>query len=318
MQGGFQLAFDDLGMDPSKQSTQDYTVNATGVVSRTISVWIRQIAQYIIIFGIIGAVLNVISFLILFTVFERIGVLGTDPLSYFVNIFAMTSLPDLTLIAVSLLFAIVAFIINAILGGAAIKFALDDYNARNGDIRTSFSHSYRKTFNFIAVQLVISFFSSILLLPGFYLLTNAMMNIDISDPFNPVFPPGSLENMMAGSGLIFIGGVILIYISARFAPTLAVVIDTDLSAIGSLKKSWNLTSGNVWHVIGSWIIFGLVVVVFGAIVGAVGYFLQPYNLVIDSIVTTLLFGALNFIFPVILYRDLSSRVKESSLDELMI
>ncbi len=318
VQGGFQLAFDELGKESSQQPEQDYTVNATGVVSRTISVWIRQIGQYIIIFGIMAAAMNLISFLILVAMFERIGVLGTDPLSYFVNILTLTSLPDLTLIAVSLLFAIVAFVINAILGGAAIKYALDDYNARRGDIRTSFSHSFGKTFNFIAVQLLISLFNAILLLPGFYFLINAMLLIDISDPFNPIFPPGSLEMMMAGAGLMFVGGIILIYVSARFAVALAAVIDTDLSAIDSLKKSWNLTSGNVWHVIGSWILFGFVVAVLGAIVSTLGYYLQPYDVVIPTIVTSLLFSALNFIFPVVLYRDLSSRVKESSLESLMI
>ncbi|MFW9958572.1 MAG: glycerophosphoryl diester phosphodiesterase membrane domain-containing protein [Candidatus Odinarchaeota archaeon] len=312
------MAFDELGKDSSQQSGQDYTVGATGVLSRTISVWIRQIGQYIIIFGIMTAAMNLISFLILIAVFDRIGVLGTDPLSYFVNILTLTSLPDLTLIAVSLLFAIVAFVINAILGGAAIKYALDDYNVRRGDIRKSFSHSFGKTFNFIAVQLVISLINAILLLPGFYFFFNAMLLIDISDPFNPIFPPGSLEMMMAGASLLVVGGIILIYLSARFAPTLAIVIDTDLSAFDSLKKSWNLTSGNVWHVIGSWILFGLVVVVLGAIVSYIGYFLQPYDVVIPTIVTSLLFGALNFIFTVVLYRDLSSRVKESSLEALMI
>lgn len=312
------MAFDDLGMDSSKQSAQDFTVNATGVVSRTISVWIRQIGQYILIFGIIAAAMNLISFLILIAVFQRIGVLGTDPLSYFVNILTLTSLPDFTLIVVSLLFAVVAFVINAILGGAAIKFALDDYNERRGDIRTSFSHSFGKTLNFIVVQLFISLFNAILLVPGFYFLINAMLLIDISDPFNPIFPPGSLEMMMAGAGLMFIGGIILIYVSSRFAVALAAVIDTDLSAFGSLKKSWNLTSGNVWHVIGSWILFGFVIAVLGMIVSALGYYLQPFDVVIPTLATSLLFGVLNFIFPVVLYRDLSSRVKESSLEALMI
>ncbi|MFW9960324.1 MAG: glycerophosphoryl diester phosphodiesterase membrane domain-containing protein [Candidatus Thorarchaeota archaeon] len=312
------MAFDELGKDSSQQFEQEYTFGATGVVSRTISVWIRQIGQYIIIFGIMTAAMNLISFLILIAIFERIGVLGTDLLSYFVNILTMTSLPDITLIAVSSLFAIVAFVINAILGGAAIKYALDDYNARRGDIRTSFSHSFGKTFKFIAVQLLISLFNAILLLPGTYFFLNAMQLIDISDPFNPIFPPGSLEMMMAGAGLMFVGGIILIYVSARFAVALAAVIDTDLSAFGSLKKSWNLTSGNVWHVIGSWILFGIVVVVLGVIVSSIGYYLKPYDVVIPTIVTSLLFGALNFIFTVVLYRDLSSRVKESSLEALMI
>ncbi len=312
------MAFDELGSEPSQSSAQYYTVNATGVVSRTFSVWIRQIVQYIIIFGTIGAAIALISFLILFALFGSIGILVIDPIAYLVNLLPLASLPDTTLILVSLLFAIIAFVISAIVGGATIKFALDDYNKRRGDIRTSFSHAFGKVYNFIAVQIVISLFTSLLLIPGLVLLFNAMTVIDISDPFNPIFPPGSIETMMTGALLLSVGSLILIYLSARFTPTLAIVIDTDLSAIDSLKKSWTLTRGNVLHVIGSRILFGIAVAVLGAVVNILSYFLAPYSVVIENIVITLLFGALNYIFPVVLYRDLSSRVKESSLDALMI
>jgi len=319
------LAFDELGADPSKQTTQKYTVGATGVVSRTLSLWKQHFVQYTIIVGIIGAATIMVSFIILFTLFGIIGVMGTDPILYLVTILFFTSLPDLTLILVSLLFASVVFVINAILGGAAIKFALDDYSARGADIRTSLSHSYGKILNFIAVQLAISFLVSILLYPGLFLVTNVIGIIDISDPYNPIFPPGSIEMLMAGSVLFLVGGLFMIYISARLAPAPAIVIDTNLSAIDSLKKSWAITSGNVVHVIGSRLVFGIAVIVLGLLATAFAYLLGYVNpvfdsfyLVIESILIALLFWALNYIFPVVLYRDLSSRVKESSLDELMI
>jgi hypothetical protein len=317
------LAFDELG--PSQMDAQKYTVNATGVVSRTLGLWKRHLLQYIIIVGIVGAGAIAVSFVILFALFGTIGILGTDPVSYLVNTLFFTSLPDLTLIAVSLLFASVVFVINAILGGAAIKYALDDYSAHSVDIRASLSHSYGKILSFISVQLVISLISAILFYPGLLLLTNVMGIIDISDPYNPIFPPGAIEMMMEGFVFLLVGGLITIYFSARLAPTTAIVIDTDLSAIDSLKKSWAITSGNVLHVIGSWFIFGIAIVVLGLLVDAIPYLLSyfnsvfdPYTLVITSILGALLFWSLNYIFSVVLYRDLSSRVKESSLDELMI
>jgi hypothetical protein len=320
------LAFDDkLGLGNPQPTAQDYTVSATGLVSRTLGLWSRRLIQYIIIVGIIGVVCTMSSLLLLFTLFGTIGVLQTDPFTYFFNIFIQPSLPDLTLVVVSLLFAIVAFVINAIIGGAAIKFALDDYNTHSGDIRTSFSHSFGKILNFVAVQLVISFLVSILLIPGLILLNNSLGAIDIIDPFNPIFPPGALEMMMMGFIFILAGALIMIYISARLSPTLAIVMDTDLSAIGSLKKSWEITSGNVWHVIAGRILFGIVVIVLGLAVSAFVYPLSFYNIipetfssVVENIVIALLFSVLNFIFPVVLYRDLSSRAKGSSLDELML
>jgi membrane-anchored glycerophosphoryl diester phosphodiesterase (GDPDase) len=317
------LAFDELGPDQSQLNTQKYTLSATGVVSRTLGLWKRRFVQYIIIVGIIGACTVTGSFIVLFALFGTIGIIGTDPVTYLVSILAFTTLPDLTLIGVTLLFASVVFVVNAILGGAAIKFTLDDYNARNGDIQTSLSHSYGKALNFIAVQLVISFLTAIFLYPGLNLLLNAMTSIDITDPYNPIFPPDAIQMMMVGSTLLMVGVLVMVYISARLAPARAIVIDTNLSAIASLKKSWVLTSGNVMHVIGSWFIFGIAINVLGFLVSAFTYLLgyvglYSYSLVIESIIGALLFWALNYIFPVVLYRDLSSRVKESSLDELMI
>ncbi|MFX1560256.1 MAG: hypothetical protein ACFFBL_06695, partial [Promethearchaeota archaeon] len=149
----------------------------------------------------------------------------------------------------------------------------------------------------------------------------AMDMIDISDPFNPIIPPGSMELLMSAMALFLLGGIILIYIQVRFAPTLAVVVDTDLSAIDSLKKSWNLTSGNFLHVFGGYILLMLVVIVLGVLLSVVvGFAFLPYSylLVIDSVISALLFGAFNYIFAVVLYRDLVSRKGISEFPEYVL
>ena len=315
------MAFEDeLGHDPSQPMAQNYTLSATGLVSRTISLWTRKLVQYIIIVGVLGAAFVAISFVLLFVLFDAIGVLGTDPLSYMLSLF-FVSLPDFTLIAVSLGFAIIAFVLNAIISGAAIKFTLDEYSENRGDVGTSFSHSFGRILNIIIVQLILSFFVAIVLTPATILTTRAMDLIDISDPFNPIFPPGSIELLMSAMGLFIVGGIFLIYIQVRFAPTLAIVIDTNLSAIDSLKRSWELTSGNLFHVFGGLILLNLAVVILGLIVSvglAFTFLPVSYLLVIGSVVTALLFGSLNYIFTAVLYRDLTSRRGSNTLDELML
>jgi hypothetical protein len=319
----FSLAFDELGTGVSKSTAQNYTVNAAGLVSRTFGVWKRQFVQYVIIFGIPGAVAIATSFLMLLFIFGSIVIVGTDPVSYFFGLFASASLPSPTLIAVSLLLAVILFIFYAIIGGAAIKYALDDYASRTGDVRSSYSHAYRKSFNFVIAQLAVSVLTSVPLYPGLILLTNAISGIDISDPFNPIISPGAMESMMFGSILLLVGVPIALYLIARFSPTVAIVIDTDLSAINSLKRSWELTGGHVLHVIAGRILLGICVILLGIILSAIPWLLSlsslgQYGLVTENIVSTLLFGVLNYIFPVILYRDLSSRVKESSLESLLL
>lgn len=315
------MAFeDDLGHDPSQPIAHDYVLSATGLLSRTISLWSRKLVQYIIIVGIIGAAFVAVSFVLLFVLFDTIGTLGADPISYLVSLF-FGSMPDFTLIAVSFGFAIIAFVLNAIITGAAIKFTLDEYGENRGDVGTSFSHSFGRILNIIFVQLILSFFVAIVLTPATILATRALDMIDISDPFNPIIPPGSLELMMSAMVLMLVGGIFLIYIQVRFAPALAVVIDTDLSAFDSLKRSWELTSGNFFHVFGGYFLLILAVLVLGLIVNAgLTFTFLPVSslLVIESVVTALLFGSLTYIFTAVLYRDLVSRKGTSDFPEYVL
>lgn len=316
------MAFDDeLGFDPSQPISQDYTLSATGIVSRTLSLWLRKIVQYIIIVGVISSVLLAVSYVLLAVFFGTTGVLGTDPITYVINLFAYATLPDIALISISMGFAIIAFVVNAILGGAAIKFTLDEYGEGRGDIGASFSHALGRAPTFIIAQLILSFIVGIILTPASILTIRAMEQIDISDPFNPVFPPGSIELLATAMGLFVLGGIFLLYIQTRLAATLGVVIDTELSAIESLKKSWELTSGNFLHVFGSVILLNLLVIVFGLAVSAVVAFtFLPVStlIVIESIITSLLFSAMTFIFTVVLYRDLSSRKGTSDLPDYVM
>jgi len=318
------MAFEeDLGYDGSQPRDQDYAVSATGLLSRTLSLLKNKIVQYIIIVGIAGAACVTFSFVLLFALFGSIGVISADPFSNFIGNFLFPIAPNLLLAGVTVGFAIFALILNTILGGAAIKFTLDEYGGTTGDIGASFSRSFARLPTIIIVQVLISAMVAIIITPASIMAANALVMVDITDPFNPIFPPGSIEMMMQSMLLILVGGLFIIYIQTRLAPTLAIVIDTDLSAIDSLKKSWELTSGNFMHVFGGYILLGITTTVLALIVSIITTMtFLPYDitLVIDSVITVLLFGALSYIFTVVLYRDLSSRkgASTSTLPEYLL
>lgn len=315
------MAFeDDLGYDPSQPIGHNYTVNASKLVSRTFLVWFRNLLQYIIIIGILSATFIGVSFVLLLVLFDYLGTLGTDPLSFLISLI-LDPLSNPPLIALSLGFAIVTFVINAIVIGAAIKFTLDEYGENRGAIGTSFSHSFGRTPTIIIVQLILSSFAAIFFTPATILIFRAFDLIDISNPFNPIIPPGSLELLISAISLLVVGGVVLIYINIRFAPTLAIVIDTDLSAIDSLKKSWELTSGNFFHVFGGLILLILATSVLGIVVNAVLVFTllpESYLLILESLILSIFFSALSYIFTVVLYRDLVSRKEISDLPDYVL
>ncbi len=312
------MAFeDDLGIDPSQAQTDTYVLSATGLVSRTFSLWTRKIVQYIVVVGLAGAVLAAISFIVLMLIFAYIGTISTNPFTYIFNIFAFPALPGVTLISVSLVFATISFVINALVTGAGIKFALVDYAGGVAEISPSFSHG--KTLNIMIVEIIRSVLITGVLTPALYFMGLAMAGIDITDPFNPIIAPGVMEQMMIAIALLIVGGIFALYMAIRLAPVLAVVVDTDLSAIDSLKKSWELTGGNFLHVFGGVFLIGFVLAIIGAAVG-MALFFSTYYAVIQTIITALLFNALNLIFAVVLYRDLSARKgdTESSLDSLLV
>ena len=122
------MAFEEgLGTDPSRPSGQEFRLDAYGLVSNTITLWGRRILQYILIAGLLGAACVALSSVLRFVLFDSIGTLGADPLSYLVGLFFYFP-EDITFIAVSLAFAIFAFVLNAIIYGAVIfSIALKAY-----------------------------------------------------------------------------------------------------------------------------------------------------------------------------------------------
>jgi hypothetical protein len=313
------LAFDDdLGIDASQARADTYAVSATGLASRTFSQWFHKLGQYIVIVGLVGAVLALVSFFVLVAFFSLIGTMAMNPIAYIFNNLLLPPLPGTTLIVVSLVFATIAFIVNAIIIGAATKFALDDYGGeRSAEVGASFSYALGKTGNIIIVQIVQTILVTGALAPGLSLELLALAGIDITDPFNPIIAPGAMELMMGGLVLLLIGAIFAVYFSIRFAPVMPVVVDSNLSAIDSLKKSWGITGGHMIHVFGGLILVGLIVVVLGMIATAVLFF-TPYYTIVSAVISALFFNSISYVFSVVLYRDLLARRGESSLDSLMV
>jgi hypothetical protein len=308
--GGIHLAFEEgFGTDPSQQRDEDYALSAYDIMSTTLKLWYRKLIHYILITGVVGALSIGVSFVLIFLFFGTLGTISADPFSYLIN-FLFEPTIDIQLFVVTITLAFFTFILTVITLGAAIKFTLDEYGGPSGDIGASFRHSLDRVVPVIIVQLILSFFSAIILTPAMSFLNQAMDMIDLTDISMPIIPPAAIELMMIGMVLFAIGGLFLIYINVRFAPVLAIVIDTDLSAVDSLKRSWELTSNNFLHIFGSYILLSVALLIIEiALTFVLELALLPVDtlLVINTILTALLFSSLSYIFTAVLYRDLESR-----------
>jgi len=302
---------DGLGLEPSAPPEQDFTVSALDLVTRTFKVWVRKLPSYILIVGLLGVAFSLLQLAVFYALY---GVLGFDLLVYVGADIIMTLLGFTTseivtgigFIILAIVLTVVGMVVNAVIAGGGIKFALDDYGSHQADVGTSLSFAFSRLSTMIVAQFLLALIVTGALAPGMYFLFGALAAFD---PFNPSMD--ALNMIMTALPLILIGVIVALYFSIRLAPTSAVVVAEDLGAIGSMKRAWELTTGNFWHIFGGQILLGIAVGFIGVVLGMLLSPLAVYGLAVtlyvSVLISSLLFSAINYVFAAVLYRDLESR-----------
>ena len=302
------------GIDEQEPPKGDFVVSATGLVSRTLSVWGRNILTFIILFGILSAIFTVVRFFVLWMIFGDpgsaqllMGYMGTDPFTFFVGLFTLMQIgllpPDVmnTFVSVSLLLMVVSMIVYAVLVGATIKYSIDDYGRGQAHMGESVSVAMGRSGTLIMAQLIVGLISAVLFAPALFYMLLAPLTIEALTTFLIV---------------ILVTFILVLYVSIRLAPTAAVVIVEDKSALDSVRRAFDLTGGQFWHVFGGQIVLGIVVLILDIIVGM---FLLGLNFglgwiggLLPVIISGLLFVAIPYVFQAVLYMDLEARDLETS------
>jgi hypothetical protein len=113
--------------------------------------------------------------------------------------------------------------------------------------------------------------------------------------------------------VIIISFVVLAYITVRFAPRVAVVVTSDLSVGGSIKRTLSLTSRSFWHIFGGWLLLTISVGLMGTIITMfLSFFTDVIYTIAYTVITILLLSPLGNIFQAVLYKDLMSRAGAQS------
>ena len=300
-----------LGLEPAAPPEQDFTVSALDLVTRTFKVWVRKLPSYILIVGLLGVAFSLLQFAVFYALygtlaFDLLLYVSTDIINTLLGLATAEPFVAIEIVIIAIVLTVVGMIVNAVIAGGGIKFALDDYGSRQADVRTSLSFAFSRLSTMIVAQFLLTLIVAGALAPGMYLFLGAFASID---PLNPSME--ALSAMMMALPFIFIGLVVSLYFSIRLSPTSAVVIAEDLGAIDSLKRAWELTTGNFLHIFGGQILLGIAV---GVIALVPGWLLVPlvfYDLAlvlyVSVLISSLLFIAINYVFAAVLYRDLESR-----------
>ena len=306
-----------LGLEPSAPAEHDFTVSALDLVMRTLKVWVRKLPSYILIVGLLGAVFSLLGLAVFYalygvTAFELVNYVSTDIINALLGFTLADSPLAIEIILIAIVLTVVGMAANAVIAGAGIKFALDDYGSHQADVGTSLSFAFSRLSTMIVAQFLLALIIMGPLAPGMFLILGSFASID---PLNPSME--ALSAMMTGLGILVLGAIVALFFAIRLAPTIAVVVAEDLSVVDSLKRAWQLTTCNFWHIFGGQILLGIAMLIFTMVVEVL---LSPLETAYGSVVylyfttfvTMLFFGAISYVFAAVLYKDLESRSRVDS------
>jgi hypothetical protein len=246
-----------LGLEPSAPAEHDFTVSALDLVMRTLKVWVRKLPSYILIVGLLGAVFSLLGLAVFYalygvTAFELVNYVSTDIINALLGFTLADSPLAIEIILIAIVLTVVGMAANAVIAGAGIKFALDDYGSHQADVGTSLSFAFSRLSTMIVAQFLLALIIMGPLAPGMFLILGSFASID---PLNPSME--ALSAMMTGLGILVLGAIVALFFAIRLAPTIAVVVAEDLSVVDSLKRAWQLTAGNFLHIFGGQILLGI-------------------------------------------------------------
>jgi hypothetical protein len=302
---------DGLGLEPSAPPEHDFTVSALDLVTRTFKVWVRKLPSYIVMVGLLGVAFSLLQVAVFYALygllaFDLLVYVSTDIINTLLGIVTAEPVLAIEVIIIAIVLAVVGMVVNAVIAGAGIKFALDDYGSHQADVGTSLSFAFSRLSTMIVAQFLLVLIVAGALAPGMYLFLGAFASFD---PLNPSME--FLDAMLMALPFLLIGFVISFYFSIRLNPTSAVVVAEDLGAIDSLKRAWELTAGNFWHIFGGQILLGIAVGFIGIMLGILmlplAFYGEAIMLYIAGLISLLLFSGIGYVFAAVLYRDLDSR-----------
>lgn len=287
--------------DSSERSPPQGTKSKGGLttiqlMTQSIALWVRNLKSYIIMVGMIVALLTLLEATVGFFLFQSFdATLIADDIGSYLTLIANAALFPSSLGAsymlrtgISLIFLLLGLVVSAIVTGSAIKFAFDDIRGENPSIDASMASSLGHLVPMVVVQIVIGAISGIFLTPGLALMAYGYANAD---------------SVLMVDGIIWfiVLGAVALVITVRLVAAPVFIIARDKSVNDSLNNSFELTKGHFWHVCFGWVLVILFITFIDFLITAV--IPAPINIILDN----LLLSPVMYIFYTVVYADLVLR-----------
>ncbi len=296
-----------------EEPVQDFKLSMIGLVTKTIDLWVKKLLKYASIMLVPAALVIVLDLAVLYVLLgsdaiSKLAEISSNPVSVILNLLLSPESVSLSPV-VSVGLGVLGLVVYTVAAGAAIKFTLDGYGSSQvGNVKSSFSFAFSRLSVLIGVQLALSLITSVVALPLLIGLSWFLLTFDPENPYSI-----DMNLLMLVFILMLVLLPIMIYISVRFVPLLAVPIAEEHGIIGSLKRAWALTHGKFWHVFGAQFILNIIGGIIGSVIGSMGSaLLYAGEWIVTPAVTilsVLIVGPLDYVFVAVLIKDLQPRAE---------
>lgn len=300
------------GSDDQVAQESRFKAGSFELVSRTFTVWFRRIFDYVLVAGaLIAALYASMGVVLITTVGETaagdvLDVVTADPSSVVMSLIVLASQGNSLLIH-AVVMAVVSIIVGAIAVGAAIRLSLWDYGSPGqGTVQESLEWSASNVGRIVGATLAVGLVTGALVAP-MTMWANLITSMDAYEVMIFLQANGNLVIMS------FVLVIAAVYIAVRLTPIVAVIAAEDLGIVDALKRSYELTSRQFWHVLISRVLLMLGV-------GIVAYLMSllvmaaipgvPYGNVLAQTIVSLVLAPINYVFIGVLYKDLRAREAE--------
>ena len=237
--------------------------NFSNIFSGTFRVWTENFGPLFLVYLVLYLVTGFLSlagaYLILGIPYVSGGLVGPG----------LTTAPSTSDVVAFLGYSFVVSIIDwiflsAVIGGVT-DFAIRRHRGENVRLMDSLTRGLQRLLSILGGNLLVT-----LITTGVILLWAAVLVLGAFSIVGGGPTPGSLAVLCGGLLALPFVFVLVLYLVLALCLYVPAIMMEGAHAVDSLGRSWNLTKGHKWSILGSGVVVGIIAVVIDAIIAAIG------------------------------------------------
>lgn len=235
-------------------------VGAGSLLSDTFDVWIKNFGAFFLVYLVLSLVTGGLGLLGAYLILNTLYVGGAIPI-----VSAPTTAGLWAVLGYALFTAIVGWVVSSVVLGGVVDFTVRRDRGENVRMMDSLSKGLQRVLSILGANLLVT-----LITIGVFLLWAALLFIGV---FALVATGGGAAGLAAICGALIalpFVGVLVLYIDLGLCLYAPVIMAEGSHAVDSLSRSWALTKGHKWSILGAGLVLFIVAAIIDGVIVAVG------------------------------------------------